>query len=670
MFRWFPPFLATNIPRSVWDPAQYNPNWPDSYGHEISSRREWPARKWSVGLEPRTPREWLQFSYRNLAYAYNGALRACQSLPSMLLLYKEMKQRGVKVDVDTMNVLLTRAARYEHIRVDDIFLLFDELTSLGARADLAAAETLHIVFNHSAAMPLEWREARRRQLIDLYNDLALEEIERLTPHHVDRLLMEQMRRYRNNLRLLDAGLRPAVYCRYFHVMNSATLLLEEVHNFLWDLVPSDHPAMEVPTLKLRVPFVASVLKRPSTQCEASHCIEGLSRDDFEDKDVCGVFLAAAERVVDAEFEDVRPMSERRVFLSLLTMISYSGVLYTSDLMAHLMEMVKYSRSNKTRNTDAQRLLRYAVRGSSAAQDDAYRSMWHSVEKVVDGRVVGRYISALDPWNPIRICFDEKGMFKSYPSSFRASPKVELEREDGAPMDDQCGTRSSEPHEETRPNDALTGFTTTLPQKTSEACTVEALNMRWEDIKRLVELTGALVAPSSEHSPQQYKMEVFTGMAVYLRTVATGQRYDSGGDGFGSASDVSSCSAVDLSTGAEGRDLNKRSLFAEGYSIQLWVRIFSLVQEIRSNVEKFVADNSAYGVEPEFELWEALIITLRCVLDFCAMTMQAKASEGNDRSFQEGAGRLFREAMELRTELIEESRTRFGGRMRVLWLQES
>ncbi|ESL09047.1 hypothetical protein TRSC58_03240 [Trypanosoma rangeli SC58] len=418
MLRRAPFLFATNIPRSAWDPAHFNTNWSDSYSGDIAARRHWPAKKWSIGLEPRTPRDWLQFSYRNLAYAYNGALRACQSFPEMLVYYKEMKQRGVKVDVDTMNVLLTRAARYERIQVDDVFLLFDELTALGARPDIAAVETLHTVLDHSAAMPYEWREARRRQLVELYNCLAMEEIERLAPHRVDRLLKEQIKRYRDNLRALKASLSPTVYRRYLHTMHSASLLLEEVHNFLWELVESDHPAMEVPALQLRVPFVGSVMRRPDADANA----QLVKFTDFEDADVCSVFLAAAERAVDVDLHDVRPVSERRIFLSLLTMLSYSGVLYTSDLMAHLMEMVKYSTHGAARDSDAQRVLRYAIRGSSAAQDEVYRSLWHKVETVADSRVVGRYIGAREPWSPTRVCFDERGIFRSYPPLVQAAAK--------------------------------------------------------------------------------------------------------------------------------------------------------------------------------------------------------------------------------------------------------
>ncbi|RNF25575.1 uncharacterized protein Tco025E_02255 [Trypanosoma conorhini] len=684
MLRRAPCLFAANIPRSAWDPAHFNTNWSDSYSSDIAARRHWPAKKWSIGLEPRTPRDWLQFSYRNLAYAYNGALRACQSFPEMLVYYKEMKQRGVKVDVDTMNVLLTRAARYERIQVDDVFLLFDELTALGARPDIAAVETLHTVLDHSAAMPQEWREARRRQLVELYNCLAIEEIERLAPHRVDRLLKAQVKRYRDNLRALKASLSPSVYRRYLHTMHSASLLLEEVHNFLWELVESDHPAMEIPALQLRIPFVGSVLRRPDADANASL----VKFTDFEDTDVCSVFLAAAERAVDADLHDARPVSERRIFLSLLTMISYSGVLYTADLMAHLMEMVKYSTNGAARDSDAQRLLRYAIRGSGAAQDEAHRALWQKVETVADSRVVGRYLGAREPWSPTRVCFDERGMFKSYPplvraaGAGRASASAEATTAGGAALEDGAGehqvqrrgasnemaahTGAAEAEEEVEgvrgavvaaEPAAGAGSRDAALQEAShgEQRTVEALNLRWSDVHRLIERTRALTTPPTERHPQQEKMEVFTGIAVYLRTLATGRRY--GGDDE---------EAAEAAGGANPAESQGQALFAAGYGIDVWARVFDLVQEVRHDMEKFITDNAAHHVEPEFECWEALLVTLRCVLDFCVVQTQEQGKGARAAA----AAELFEKAMRLRNELVEESRTRFGGRMRILWLQEA
>lgn len=75
------------------------------------------------------------------------------------------------------------------------------------------------------------------------------------------------------------------------------------------------------------------------------------------------------------------------------MLTSSGVLYTCDLMAQFMDVIKYSRdegvsfavnstnrnigaglSSCNRDNDAIRVLRYCLRGSSAVNDDAYRAL--------------------------------------------------------------------------------------------------------------------------------------------------------------------------------------------------------------------------------------------------------------------------------------------------------
>ncbi|TPP53126.1 hypothetical protein CGC20_30110 [Leishmania donovani] len=593
--------LAPSIPRSVWDPAHYNENWVDSYSTSIADRRHWPAKKWSIGLEPRTPRDWLRFSYRNLAYAYNGALRACATFPEMLVYYKEMKQRGVKVDVDTLNALLSRAARYEHIQVDDVFLLFDELTALGARPDIASVETLHTVLEHAAHQPPEWRETRRRQLVELYQYLALEEIERLAPHRVDALLSAQIARLRGNLKQLNASLSPSVYRRYFAVIDLGETLIQEVHNFLWEYVGADHAAMDVPSLQLRIPFVASVMKRPLATADPAQ----VKATDFEDTDVCSVLLAAVERCVDGDFHDRRPVSERRMYLALLTMLTSSGVLYSADLMAQMMDVVKYSRDDRGRDRDAQRLLRYALRGSSAADDAAYRELWRAVAPPVDARVVGRYLASRDP--------------------------------------------------------------------TVAAKTAEALQQRWDDVRKLIDITGVLklgaglksaragsAAPTQEAAQQA--MEVFTGAAAFLRGVATGCRY-------GELADALAIQAV--GDGQQQQHHAPRAtteLYAGGLEFDVWHRLLQCVQQLRQDMEQFMAQQyEAHGlqVEPEFECWEAMLVVLRCILDFCLVhTQQYGRTAGGGM-----AENLFQESAQLRAQLVEESRTRFNGRMRILWLQE-
>ncbi|TPP47759.1 hypothetical protein CGC21_1705 [Leishmania donovani] len=641
--------LAPSIPRSVWDPAHYNENWVDSYSTSIADRRHWPAKKWSIGLEPRTPRDWLRFSYRNLAYAYNGALRACAAFPEMLVYYKEMKQRGVKVDVDTLNALLSRAARYEHIQVDDVFLLFDELTALGARPDIASVETLHTVLEHAAHQPPEWRETRRRQLVELYQYLALEEIERLAPHRVDALLSAQIARLRGNLKQLNASLSPSVYRRYFAVIDLGETLIQEVHNFLWEYVGADHAAMDVPSLQLRIPFVASVMKRPLATADPAQ----VKATDFEDTDVCSVLLAAVERCVDGDFHDRRPVSERRMYLALLTMLTSSGVLYSADLMAQMMDVVKYSRDDRGRDRDAQRLLRYALRGSSAADDAAYRELWRAVAPPVDARVVGRYLASRDPWSPVHICYDRSFQFRAFPEL----QQITQSQSSGSSTDSPAAAAStaagagssSTAAAAAEPEKALEGVSAGLPPSTVAAKTAEALQQRWDDVRKLIDITGVLklgaglksaragsAAPTQEAAQQA--MEVFTGAAAFLRGVATGCRY-------GELADALAIQAFDV-----------------------WHRLLQCVQQLRQDMEQFMAQQyEAHGlqVEPEFECWEAMLVVLRCILDFCLVhTQQYGRTAGGGM-----AENLFQESAQLRAQLVEESRTRFNGRMRILWLQE-
>lgn len=701
--------LAAGIPRSAWDPAHHNENWVDSYSTSIADRRHWPAKKWSIGLEPRTPREWLRFSYRNLAYAYNGALRACATFPEMLIYYKEMKQRGVKVDVDTLNVLLSRAARYEHIQIDDVFLLFDELTALGARPDIASVETLHTVLEHAAHQPPEWREARRRQLVELYQYLALEEIERLAPHHADALLAAQIARLRGNLKQLQASLSPSVYRRYFAVIDGGETLIQEVHNFLWEYVSSDHAALDVPSLRLRIPFVASVMRRPPATAGPAT----VKFTDFEDADVCSVLLAAVERCVDGDFHDRRPVSERRMYLALLTMLTSSGVLYSADLMAQLMDVVKYSRDERSRDRDAQRLLRYALRGSSAANDAAYRELWRAVAPPVDARVVGRYLASRDPWSPLHICYDRNFQFRAFPapqlgttsSSVAAASKDAGQHADDTPPPSSSGIGaaaaaaeegaegvsadmlpSTVPEPVPKDSDSQQQQQQHSPSSTVTPRTAEALQQRWNDVQRLIDVTGVLkrLQGHSENSSPvaqaeaQSAMEVFTGCAVFLRGIASGERYGSleeamsiqaVGEGSSHLVNGGASSAVNGGGGGGGVGGGAPSaLYASDLDLDVWHRLLQCVQQLRQDMERFMAQQyEAHGwqVEPEFECWEAMLVVLRCVLDFCVVhTQQYGRAAGGGM-----AETLFQESAQLRAELVEESRTRFNGRMRILWLQE-
>ena len=48
------------IPRDAYDPMRHNTKWYDSYAKRMAGRRQWPKKKYSVGLEPSTLEDWLQ----------------------------------------------------------------------------------------------------------------------------------------------------------------------------------------------------------------------------------------------------------------------------------------------------------------------------------------------------------------------------------------------------------------------------------------------------------------------------------------------------------------------------------------------------------------------------------------------------------------------------------
>lgn len=638
--------LASHIPRSAWDPAHYHENWTDSYGTAIAARRQPSSKRWSVGLTPSTPRDWLQYSSRNLAYAYNGALRACGTdFQKMVALYKEMKERGVKVDVDTLHILLTRGARYEKMRPDDLFLLVEELVQLGARPDMAAIETLHTVWDHSAGMPVEWREVRQKQLVQYYNYLAEETVDRLSHSsspqhhlspHLDALMAQEMARLRGNVQQLHARLSARVYRKYFHAIQSSSLLLRELHQFVWEFVPPDHPAIFIPGLNLRFPFIASVMRRPplpqrtvpegSDEASSSHAgttrhplhsraaqaiLQAVSSttaptttttsrptaalspsvpflpSHFEDVAVNDVFLAAVERLVEADFTmdhlhssslSVRRLLHRRVFLSLLSILESTGVLFTPDLMAQLMDVVKYSEEDGTRDADARRVLRYALRGSCASRQEDYRAAWLSLQSVADGRVVGRYIASRHPWTMTRIVCDAQYSFKgTYPlarSPSHANPHLSP----ASPLTtDTMEEEKTEEESEKKSMSAPSPSPSPAGGSAASALvehhyTVEGFERRWRDVKALIQQTRVLdcpipsyilSSPSSHASPTtdrsggtgkrgdatdvvraggfpkdaphaqvsqveaylEAAMEVFTGQVVFLRTLVTGRRYD-------------------------------------------------------------------------------------------------------------------------------------------------
>lgn len=591
--------LVSHIPRSAWDPAHYHENWTDSYGTAIAERRQWPSKRWSVGLEPSTPREWLQYSPRNLAYAYNAALRACGSdFSKMVALYKEMKVRGVKVDVDTLHILLTRGARDEKVAPDDLFLLLEELLQLGARPDMAAIETLHTVWDHSRGMPVEWREVRQKQLIQWYHAIAFETIERLShvghprhqlAPHLDALLAQEINRVRGNLKQLNARLSPRVYRKYFHVIQSSSLLLRELHQFLWEFVAPDHPAIFIRGLNLRFPFIGSVMRRPPlpetdttptrgrsssssrsgpdtspsasdgpTRSRAAQAILNavakssattspsltttttassplLLPSQFEDVAVCDVFLAAVERLVEADFSmdqlqssslSSRRLLHRRLFLSLLSILESTGVLFTADLMAQLMDVVKYSEEEQARDADARRVLRYALRGSCASRQEDVRHAWLSLQPVADGRVVGRYIASRHPWTmTVIMCGRNLNFRDTYPRAGRTRSLSTTSDKDSEAAPTEESEIGKEKGTESEPAITPAPATTSPPSGPAlveQWYTVEGFERRWNDIKALIVFTGVLRSPIPSYVLEGSSSRLLQPTAAHRRTGGAGE----------------------------------------------------------------------------------------------------------------------------------------------------
>jgi hypothetical protein len=618
MMRRAVPLLATSIPRHVWDPSRHNPNWADSYSTEIADRRQWPAKKWSIGLEPQTPAEWQQYSLRNLSYAYNAALRACSTFPEMIGYYQEMKQRGVKVDLDTLNTLLTRAARYEKIQVDDVFRLYDEMVELGAKPDMATAETLHTVWEYSInTATAEWREVRRRHLIRIYNALAEADVLLYGEKDLQHMLAAQIGRYRQNLKSLNASLSPALYKKYIARIDSFELLLNEVNNFLWEFVNPENAFKEDTTLKIKIPVLHNAMKRPALSAGAE-----VHASQFEDADVCSVVLSAVERVVDRPMVDLMsPQRQRFACLALQSLVGTSGVFLTADLVAQMMDVAKYSTLDDSRERDAMRLLSNALRATTFKANGNVRDAWIASAKPCDARVVGRYIAAREPWSGTQ--FAPQGT--TFPL-FAAGSTATVALEGSAETSGESAVVES-----------------TKQTQTQLLRTAAEVELRWQNVWTLVERTEALTDPNQA---AVNKLEVFTGLASFLRHMFCGARLN------------------------ERTDATVAQSFAPGMTAEVCEKVFQCLTELRRQLDLFLSEQPVeLQLAPELECWESMLVVLRGMMDFYVLSKRSQRNAQVAASSQESES-FFVSVAELRTQLVEESRTRFDGRFRLLWLQEA
>lgn len=485
MYRRNATLAATAIPRHTWDPKRFDHKWYDSYGKRITQRRYWPAKKYSIGLEPQTQHEWLQFSLRNLAYAYNGALRACGTFPEMVPYYQEMKLRGVKMDVDTMFVMLSRASRYEKISVPDVFKLYDEMVELGAKTDLSIVEVLHTLWEHSAACEPEWREARRAQLVGMYNVLAKQDMEHYGEKYLN-LMTKQFDRYRTNINSLGERVMPIVWQSYISRLRSADTLLEEMTAFLWEFVGDEHPYEEMNPLQLTVPRLYDALERPRDVADEQLAQISLSEVFPDDVAINTVFLTALERVIDYPLTSKRRLQQRGIKMVLVSMLWKSGALISSDVYAQVMDIVKYSDSDDM-DLDAVKYLKQA-RKISSVKNDPHRDLWLKMAPVVDPRVLGRYIACRDPWSPkVFSLSHEETMFPVMGVRAPSTSKTESDSND------------------------LEALPSISIRTTSD------VEYRWKDLKKLVKETNALEDRNCVTRDGDSKaVEVFTGLAIFIR----------------------------------------------------------------------------------------------------------------------------------------------------------
>eukprot|EP01059_Diplonema_ambulator_P021768 TRINITY_DN3622_c0_g1_i1.p1 TRINITY_DN3622_c0_g1~~TRINITY_DN3622_c0_g1_i1.p1 ORF type:complete len:863 (+),score=327.30 TRINITY_DN3622_c0_g1_i1:40-2628(+) len=126
-------------PRQVIDPSLYR----------VVMRRQWVPKKWLVGEDP-----WemdlnskKSFSKRNLADDYADKIRSCLSFAEAVPYYLELKERGIPPTTTFMNLYLASAQRYKFItdtkgRRADVWIMYRELESLGAKADINTLDLL------------------------------------------------------------------------------------------------------------------------------------------------------------------------------------------------------------------------------------------------------------------------------------------------------------------------------------------------------------------------------------------------------------------------------------------------------------------------------------------------------------------------------------------------
>ena len=456
--------MAALIPREAWDPAHHNPKWVDSYADPVASRREWPGRQWIVGLNPKTPKEFLSHSMRNLAYEYNASLRACSSFPEMLSFYKEMMVRGVKMDVDTMYVILSRAARFPGITPEQIFSLWDEMLMHGARPDFATTEVLQTVItvleDEHGMKP--FHTLRKRQLIDTYSILCCKEMHRLGSRGHYSLMQQIFHRCRDNVAALQSMLSFDCYSIYisYIIKDSGRLdtlsfsrnAIDKADTKFLESIATLYTAEGV-LLALRydlqkvLGFSGHAVELKTTAQDGnshkiySHSLKRafLSGDESAtnaQKGVAAVYMCSLQSAI-YRYGTSDPIEEKRLlyFCRLIWLdISLNGLTVgASSLIELLMEVYKYYGKAQA----ARKVMEYSLKN-----------------RILTARALAHYIACIDPWA------EKSGTL--LPHSWR-----------GRAMAHKTSPAHTQPDKEIQPNDGST---------TSEIYTAKALESRFNEVK--------------------------------------------------------------------------------------------------------------------------------------------------------------------------------------------
>ena len=411
MFKNCSSFFSALIPRESWDPLHHNPKWVDSYAEPIAVRREWPARQWLVGLNPKSPREFLSHSMRNLAYEYNASLRACSTFPEMIPFYKEMMIRGVKMDVDTMYIVLSRASRCPAVSTKQIFALWDEMLQHGARPDLATTEVLQTVLSVSGKDPMreETTHQRREELVGMYSALCIIEMQRLGARKQFSLLQQVFHRCRQNATLLKSMLSYKCYATYVSYIVKDCERVDTLSYPRNIADKSDTTFMASPALTHTAEGVLLALRYDIGRCFASsdHVMR-LTKESEIDCPSKGIYLYSLKKLFqDKSLHNDIQQGIATVYLSALQSsilrygtsdaIDVKRLLYFCRLL--WMDISLNELVHGTKELFETIMEVYRFYGKSQAARTAVEYIW--TKNIMTPKIISHFTASVDPWDQER-----------------------------------------------------------------------------------------------------------------------------------------------------------------------------------------------------------------------------------------------------------------------------